>query len=653
MPLQHRHNVQVRGSGPATMFFAHGMGCNQTVWRHMEPSFSTRFRTVTFDMAGAERSNPAAYDAAKYSSLYGYASDVLEIVKEFGMGPTIFVGHSVSAMIGMLADLREPGLFAAHIMISPSPCHVAKGNYVGGYELEDVESMLRAMEIDYSGWASIMASALMGSPNRPELSATLTKTLRGGNIDSIKQFTRVTFLSDHREAARQLTTRTLILQSSDDFLAPLTVGSYLNEAIGPSTLKVIRNVGHCPHVSEPGASIDAIDAFLLQEGMGGKAAPESTRAPAVFDLLTLLDDAACGLLHTDKNHTIHRANKVFCDWLGYTPNELVGKHTLEDLLNPRFSLSHELQSLPQLHSQSAISEVRAELLHKNGFPVPVVLNAVQHDQDGTVNYDWAVFVAQEHEKYEQELIHSRDRLQTIVKHADLLQAEANERAQFAEKMVGVASHDLRNPLMTMLLCVQMLRQTSLTADQLVALERLTKAGSRACRLLDDLLDLTKARLGRGLAVSPVLIDLKTTVAEAVDELSHTFPDHPFVHEHHGGTSCVADADRLTQLVGNLVVNAVTYGAASAAITITSMVDLTQFSITVHNLGDPIPTTTMDNFFKLLVRGPDTSAAGHSVGLGLFIVAEIAKAHGGTVTVKSTPSGGTVFSAVFPQGAQTT
>lgn len=644
MPLQRRHHVQVRGAGPMTMFFAHGLGCNQTMWRLMEPSYSKRFRTVTFDMAGSGKSDPGAYDKVKYDSLQGYASDVLDIVKKFGVGQSIFVGHSVSAMIGMLADLREPGLFAAQIMISPSPCYVNQDSYIGGFDSGGIESMLGAMESDYLVWASSMAPVIMGSPDQPELSVELTSAFRRTDPGIFKQFARVTFLSDHRAAAHQVTTNTLLLQCSNDFMAPLTVGTYLNEAIGHSTLKIIPNIGHCPHLSEPAATIDAVDAFLVQQGLDSEATPLAVTP----DSLALLDQAACGLLHTDANHTIQRANKVFCDWLGYTPGELVARYTLEELLSPKFRQLHEFQSLSPLHSQSGISGVRAAMLHKDGFAVPVVLNAVRHEHDGLVTYDWAIFIDREHEKYEQDLIHSRDQLQVTAEHANRLQAATHERAHFAEQMVGVAGHDLRNPLMTMLLCAEVLHQTPLTQEQLDALERITRAGNRACRLLDDLLDLTQARLGQGLSVVSVPMDLQATIGEAVDELSHTFPARQLVHVHHGATSCVADADRLTQLVGNLVANAVTYGDTSSTVTITSAVGASQFSIAVHNLGAPIPASTMDNFFKLLVRGPEDRLAGHSVGLGLFIVSEIATAHGGIMEVTSTPQGGTVFTALFPQ-----
>ncbi|HEX3854336.1 MAG TPA: alpha/beta hydrolase [Polyangiaceae bacterium] len=267
MTLQVRNNVHISGAGPATMVFAHGFGCDQNMWRLLAPAYAKRYRTILFDLVGSGDSDAAAYDALKYKSLEGYADDALEIVRQLSEGPTIFVGHSVSAMIGMLANLREPDRFAAQIMIGPSPCYINEGDYVGGFTRRDIESLLETLEGNYLGWSSNMAPAIMGAPDQPELGAELTNSFCRTDPEIAKQFARVTFLSDARAELPRLTAPTLIVQCNDDIIAPLAVGDYMHRHLPHSTLSVIDNVGHCPHLSSPGPVAAAIDAFLAKEGL--------------------------------------------------------------------------------------------------------------------------------------------------------------------------------------------------------------------------------------------------------------------------------------------------------------------------------------------------------------------------------------------------
>jgi sigma-B regulation protein RsbQ len=267
MTLQVRNNIHISGAGPATMVFAHGFGCDQNMWRLLAPAYAKRYRTILFDLVGSGDSDASAYDAVKYNSLQGYANDALEIVRQFSEGPTIFVGHSVSAMIGMLADLREPDRFAAQIMIGPSPGYINEGDYVGGFTRSDIESLLETLEGNYLGWSSNMAPAIMGAPNQPELGVELTNSFCRTNPEIAKQFARVTFLSDTRAELPRLTTPTLIVQCNDDIIAPIAVGEYMHRRLPHSTLSIIDNVGHCPHLSSPGPVAAAIDAFLAKEGL--------------------------------------------------------------------------------------------------------------------------------------------------------------------------------------------------------------------------------------------------------------------------------------------------------------------------------------------------------------------------------------------------
>lgn len=266
MSIARRNNVHVSGDGPATLFLAHGFGCDQNMWRLLQPAYVNRFRTVLFDAVGSGNSDLSAYDPKKYASLQGYADDVNEIIAEFAQGPTVFVGHSVSAMIGMLADLAAPGAIAAHAMIGPSPCYINDGDYVGGFTRQDIEGLLETLESNYLGWSSNMAPAIMGAPEQPELAEELTNSFCRTDPEIAKQFARVTFLSDLRAQLPRLTTPTLILQCSDDLIAPLSVGQYMQRTLPNATLKVIQNVGHCPHLSAPGASTDALDTFLSMQG---------------------------------------------------------------------------------------------------------------------------------------------------------------------------------------------------------------------------------------------------------------------------------------------------------------------------------------------------------------------------------------------------
>ena len=267
MTVQLRNNVQVAGTGPATMVFAHGFGCDQNMWRLLAPTYAKRYRTVAFDLVGSGSSDLTAYDPKKYGSLKGYADDVLEIVEEFAQGPVIFVGHSVSAMIGMLANLQAEGRFAAQIMIGPSPCYINDGDYVGGFSRKDIDGLLETLESNYLGWSSNMAPAIMGAPGQPELAAEVANSFCRTDPEIAKQFARVTFLADNRADVPKLTTPTLIIQCNDDLIAPMSVGEYMHRVLPRSTLSVIDNVGHCPHLSAPGASAGAIDAFLAREGL--------------------------------------------------------------------------------------------------------------------------------------------------------------------------------------------------------------------------------------------------------------------------------------------------------------------------------------------------------------------------------------------------
>jgi len=267
MSVLRRNNVNVSGTGPATMFFMHGFGCDQNMWRLLTPAYASRYRIVVFDLVGSGASDLSKYDRARYAALQGYADDLLEIVHEVGAGPAIFVGHSVGAMIGVLADLKAPKTFAAHIMIGPSPCYINGGDYVGGFTRGDIDSLLETLESNYFGWSSNMAPSIMGAPAQPELGVELTNSFCRTDPEIAKQFARVTFLTDLRSELPKLRSPSLIVQCDDDLIAPVAVGEYMHRVMPRSTLSVIANIGHCPHLSSPSSCSAAIDAFLAKESL--------------------------------------------------------------------------------------------------------------------------------------------------------------------------------------------------------------------------------------------------------------------------------------------------------------------------------------------------------------------------------------------------
>jgi sigma-B regulation protein RsbQ len=269
MSVQRRHNVRTHGqeAGLGTLVFAHGFGCDQSMWRQLTPAFADRYRLVTYDLVGSGGSDLSAYDRSKYDTLQGHADDLNEIVGEFAQGPVVFVGHSVSAMIGLMADLSAPGVFASHVMVGPSPCYINDGDYVGGFTRRDIDSLLETLESNYLGWSSTMAPVIMGAPGQPELGAELTNSFCRTDPEIAKHFARVTFLSDLRAELPRLQTPTLILQCSDDIIAPRAVGEYMTRVMRSATLAMIDNVGHCPHMSAPSACSDAMEAFLAAQRM--------------------------------------------------------------------------------------------------------------------------------------------------------------------------------------------------------------------------------------------------------------------------------------------------------------------------------------------------------------------------------------------------
>lgn len=257
-----RNNVKSFGKGTRPMMFAHGFGCDQNMWRFITPAFENDYRIILFDYVGAGHSDVGSYNTERYSSLQGYAQDVLDICNELRLTDVIFVGHSVSCMIGLLAALESPEYFSNIIMVGPSPCYINDASYIGGFERKDIEGLLETMEKNYIGWANFLAPDIMGNKERPELSEELNESFCSTDPVIASQFARATFFSDNRSDLAKLKTPSLILQCSDDIIAPLEVGTYLHQNLPQSELRIMEAKGHCPHMSEPGETIKLIKEYL-------------------------------------------------------------------------------------------------------------------------------------------------------------------------------------------------------------------------------------------------------------------------------------------------------------------------------------------------------------------------------------------------------
>jgi len=243
------------------MVFAHGLGCDQNMWRLLAPAYQDRFRTVLYDLTGSGDSDRTAYDRSRHGSLQGHADDLLDILDACSAGPVVFVGHSVGATIGMLAANKAPERFAAQVMVGPSPCYLNDGDYVGGFNRADMEAMLSAMDDDFPSWTRRMAPVLMGT-RHPELTEELVASFMRNDQGIARHFARVTFLSDHRADLALSKVPALLLQCSEDPVAPPEVGDYMLRRMPNSSLRLIDDNGHCPHISASTASARAIDAFL-------------------------------------------------------------------------------------------------------------------------------------------------------------------------------------------------------------------------------------------------------------------------------------------------------------------------------------------------------------------------------------------------------
>jgi sigma-B regulation protein RsbQ len=258
----HRNNVKVIGQGTRPILFAHGFGCDQNMWRFVAPEFEDAFKVVLFDHVGAGGSDLSAYDPRKYSTLSGYADDVVEIGRELNLQDAVFVGHSVSAMIGVLASLKAPGMFGQLVLVGPSARYIDDGDYVGGFSEKQIAELLEFLEDNHMGWSAAMAPSIMGNPDRPELGEELTNSFCRTDPEIAKAFARVTFTSDNRADLPKVSVPTLILQCKEDIIASMEVGEFVHRQIPGSKFAVLDATGHCPNLSAPKEVVSAMQAFV-------------------------------------------------------------------------------------------------------------------------------------------------------------------------------------------------------------------------------------------------------------------------------------------------------------------------------------------------------------------------------------------------------
>lgn len=257
-----RNNVIITGKGEKAMLFAHGFGCDQSAWQYISDAFIEDYKLVFIDYVGAGKSDLSTYDVVKYDSLDGYASDILEICAAIDYKKVIFVGHSVSCMVGLLASIRDPEVFDKLILISPSPSYISSGDYEGGFDQETIDSLLEVMEEDYISWARSLAPSIMNESNGSNLTEQLTDSFCSIDPVIAKQFAKVTFTSDNREDLKLVRVNSLTIQVTDDMIAPITVGEYINVNTPGNSLVLLDGSGHCPHMSHPRETIELIKNYL-------------------------------------------------------------------------------------------------------------------------------------------------------------------------------------------------------------------------------------------------------------------------------------------------------------------------------------------------------------------------------------------------------
>lgn len=386
----------------------------------------------------------------------------------------------------------------------------------------------------------------------------------------------------------------------------------------------------------------------------------STDVPPLPDPHSLFEGAPCGLVVTQEDGTILRANLTFSCWIGFDSQALIGRR-FQDLLTMGGRIFHQTHWAPLMRMQGSVAEVKLDLVHQDKHYVTMLLNGVRREHAGGAFYELALFGTTDRDKYERELLSARKVAEDLLREKtaaetalQLAQSELNKayeiakrRATYAEQMVAIVSHDLKTPLTAIKMASDILARGDHSTRHVKMLGHISQSAGRAERMIADLLDFTLARVGQGIAITPAPVDLHAFVSLSVDELRIAFPAATLLHQCNGSGSAYLDADRVQQIIGNLVANSVAYGDLKQPIVITSRFEEDQAVVSVRNQGAIIQLSLMATLFEPMTRGTTDSNA-RSVGLGLFIVKEIARSHGGDVAVRSNAEEGTTFDVYFPQ-----
>jgi sigma-B regulation protein RsbU (phosphoserine phosphatase) len=374
----------------------------------------------------------------------------------------------------------------------------------------------------------------------------------------------------------------------------------------------------------------------------------------------LFETAPCGLVVTTESGQILRANSTFATWIGFSLPELLGRR-FQDLLTVGGRIFHQTHWAPLIRMQGSVAEVKLELKRRDGHIITVILNGVRREVETGAVLEMALFTTTDRDKYErellgarraaEELLHEKTTAENALREAQaelsIAYEKAERRAQFAEQMVAIASHDLKNPLTAIKMATDMLARGERSPKENQLLGHITRSSERAQRMIADLLDFALARVGHGISIALRTVDFHQVTAQSVSELRIAFPQANLVHQHSGTGTANIDPDRLHQLIGNLIANSVAYGDVLRPITVTSVLEQSQATMTVHNEGPAIPDSLLAVLFEPMTRGSERDDDVRSVGLGLFIVSEIAKTHGGSAQVTSLEAKGTSFSVTFP------
>lgn len=382
---------------------------------------------------------------------------------------------------------------------------------------------------------------------------------------------------------------------------------------------------------------------------------------ALPDADVFFEGAPCALVVTRENGTVLRANATFCSWIGYSEAQLLGQR-FQNLLTMGGKIFHQTHWAPLMQMQGSVAEVKLDLVHRDRHTVTMLLNGVRRVHAGDVFHELALFGTTDRDKYERELLHARKLAELLLAQKasaesalqdarDKLQAayqNAQHRASFAEQMMAIVSHDLRNPLTAITMAAAILGRGERTGKEAQLLGHISQSADRAGRMISDLLDLALVRVGQGMVVNRTPVDLQHLARRCVDELQVVFPGATLRLDAHGDGLVNLDADRIQQVIGNLVGNAAAYGDTRQPIVVTSRIDADSATLCVHNFGEPIPETALPTLFEPMTRGVPQTGEVRSIGLGLFIVQAITAAHGAEIGVRSTAGHGTLFTVTFPR-----